>query len=535
MNDKHSRLQSYLPILLVLFLVSGILIGSRLNLLNPNSFKKRGEDSQKMDEILSYIMDNYVDTLNRNKLNTAAIEGMVASLDPHSAYIPNEDFHEATDPLKGNFEGVGIQFRIVNDSIAVIQPVAGGPSEKAGIKAGDRIVKIEGQNVASKKIADTEVLKKLKGPKGSVVKVDVFRKGSPKLLPFTLTRDVIPTYSIDIQYMISGDVGYIKLSRFAATTGKEFESSLEELENQGMKKLILDLRGNAGGYMEAAVELADEFLPDKKMIVYTQGRKRPKQVYYATSSGLFERGELFILIDEGSASASEILAGAIQDNDRGTIIGRRSFGKGLVQEQIELKDSSAIRLTVSRYYTPTGRCIQKPYSKGLDDYNHEFIQRYYDGEMEHPDSIHFADSLKFKTPGGKTVYGGGGIMPDVYVALDRRNPVRQYFYRMANSATIYQYTFEYTDRNRLSLSKYKDSRQFDTDFKVTDAMLSDFITRTVKDSIPQNPKLLPSIKGDLSLLLKAFISRNLFDDKGFYTLYNQLDKTIQKALELTKK
>jgi len=535
MNQKPGRLQSYLPLLLVLVLVSGILIGSRFNLLNPGAMSRGNSDSQKMDEILSYIIDNYVDTLNRNKLNTAAIEGMLESLDPHSAYIPNEDYHDAVDPLRGNFEGVGIQFRIVNDSITVIQPVPGGPSEKAGILAGDRIVVIEGQNVASKKIKDTEVLKRLKGPKGSVVKVEVFRKGSKKLLPFSLTRDVIPTYSIDINYMVDAEVGYIKLSRFAATTSKEFEAALAGLKSQGMKKLIVDLRGNSGGYMEAAVALADEFLSDKKMIVYTQGRKRPKQEYFATASGLFEKGDLYILIDDGSASASEILAGAVQDNDRGTIIGRRSFGKGLVQEQMELKDGSAVRLTVSRYYTPTGRSIQKPYSKGLDDYNHEFLQRYNDGEMEHPDSIHFADSLKFTTPGGKIVYGGGGIMPDVYVALDRKDPVRQYFYRMANSAALYKYTFDYTDRQRLALRKYRDFREYDEGFKVSEAMLSEFVALTVKDSIPQNPKLLPVVKTDLELLLKAFISRNLYDDKGFYPLYNKLDKTILKAMELTKK
>ena len=302
-----------------------------------------------------------------------------------------------------------------------------------------------------------------------------------------------------------------------------------------MTKLILDLRGNSGGYLDAATALADEFLPDKKMIVYTQGHKRAKQVYYATTSGLFEKGDLYILIDEYSASASEILAGAIQDNDRGTIIGRRSFGKGLVQEQIELKDGSALRLTVARYFTPSGRCIQKPYSKGVDDYNHEFLKRYSDGEMEHPDSIHFADSLKFKTSKGRLVYGGGGIMPDVYVALDRKDPVRQFFYHINNTATLYQYTFEYTDKQRNALKKFKNFTDFDAGFKVSDAMIKDFMARAAKDSIARNPKLLTLVKPDLEILIKSFISRNLYDDAGFYPLYNQIDKTMITAVEIAKK
>ncbi|MEI6576687.1 MAG: S41 family peptidase [Bacteroidota bacterium] len=535
MSNNSGRLQSYLPLLLVLFLGAGLLIGSRFSLFKQELFKTSSNDSQKTDEILSFILENYVDTVNTNALNTAAIEGMLGSLDPHSAYISKDSYHEFVDPIKGNFEGVGIQFRIVNDTIVVIQPVHDGPSEKAGIMAGDRIVTVNNENVAGKKITDEEVLKKLKGPKGSVVKVGIYRNGSPKILAFSLSRDVIPTYSIDADYMINSGIGYVKLSRFAATTGHEFESALASLKSQGMTKLILDLRGNSGGYLDAATALADEFLPDKKMIVYTQGHKRAKQVYYATTSGLFEKGDLYILIDEYSASASEILAGAIQDNDRGTIIGRRSFGKGLVQEQIELKDGSALRLTVARYFTPSGRCIQKPYSKGVDDYNHEFLKRYSDGEMEHPDSIHFADSLKFKTSKGRLVYGGGGIMPDVYVALDRKDPVRQFFYHINNTATLYQYTFEYTDKQRNALKKFKNFTDFDAGFKVSDAMIKDFMARAAKDSIARNPKLLTLVKPDLEILIKSFISRNLYDDAGFYPLYNQIDKTMITAVEIAKK
>jgi carboxyl-terminal processing protease len=335
--------------------------------------------------------------------------------------------------------------------------------------------------------------------------------------------------------MINPNTGYIKLSRFAATTAREFETSLADLKSKGMTRLILDLRGNSGGYLEAATKLADEFLPDKKMIVYTEGRKRARDIYTATASGLFEKGDLYILIDESSASASEILAGAVQDNDRGTIVGRRSFGKGLVQEQLELTDGSALRLTVARYFTPTGRSIQKPYNKGVDEYNHEFLQRYNDGEMENPDSIRFADSLKFKTPKGKIVYGGGGIMPDVYIPIEKTDPARKYYFQLANSPALYQYAFEYTDKNREALKQFRNFDDFNANFRITDEIIAGFLLKAANDSVPANAKLLPLVRPDLEILIKAFIARNIFDEAGFYPLYNRIDRTLVKTLELLKK
>jgi carboxyl-terminal processing protease len=318
-------------------------------------------------------------------------------------YISAEEFHEANDPLLGSFEGIGVQFRIESDSVTVITPVAGGPSEKLGIHAGDRIVKVDGKNIAGIRITNNDVMRKLKGPKGTRVKVSIFRRGVAGLLEFDITRDVIPTYSVDIAYMPMPGIGFIRLNNFSATTHEETHQSIENLQRQGMKQLILDLRGNGGGYLKAATEVADEFLGRGKLIVYTEGMHHEKEIYNATSDGLFEQGDLVVLVDEGTASAAEIVTGAIQDQDRGLVLGRRTFGKGLVQEQVDFKDGSALRLTVARYYTPTGRCIQKPYKDGIETYNNDYVHRYLNGELEHPDSIKFPDSLKYKTPKGRTV------------------------------------------------------------------------------------------------------------------------------------
>jgi carboxyl-terminal processing protease len=534
MSDQHSnRFRAYYPIVLSLFLAIGVLLGMWL----ANTGKTRlpfGGNTGKINDILSYIKTNYVDTVNRQQLMDAAIDGMLTDLDPHSQYIPASDFNDVNDQLRGKFEGIGVQFRIIKDTIVIINTITGGPSEKVGVLGGDRIVKIEGKNITGPKFTDKDVIKQLKGPKGTKVKIDVLRKGSARLLPFTITRDVIPTWSIDASYMINDATGYIKLSKFSATTTEEITSALDSLEKSGMKNLILDLRGNGGGYLQAAVDLADEFLPDKSTVVYTQGLNRKKQVYMATSKGSFEGGKVAVLIDEGSASASEIIAGAIQDNDRGTIIGRRSFGKGLVQEQLDFKDGSAVRLTVARYYTPTGRCIQKPYSKGALDYNHEYMDRFSNGEVEHPDSIKFADSLKFKTPKGKVVYGGGGIMPDIYIPL-KSDSNYVYLNKLTNAGAFTQWSFDYTDRERNNLRKIPDYRKFDQFFVVTPAMLEEFAAYAAKIGVPKNPKGMAYNKKEIESTLKSLIARNLYDDKGFYAIYNKTDKTVQKALETLQK
>lgn len=517
-----------------LFLVAGILLGmwlsgsKRLKSLVPGN-----NQGDKISSMLNYISENYVDTVNSNRLMEAAISGMLSDLDPHSQYIPAEDFSEVSEILRGNFEGIGVQFRMVKDTVIVINTIAGGPSEKAGIKAGDRIVRIEGKNVAGVKFSDKDVIKKLKGPKGTKVNIEVLRKGIRKLLPFTITRDVIPTYSIDVSYMPADGIGYIKLSKFSATTVKEMNDALQNLKKEGMKDLILDLRGNGGGYLDAAVYLADEFLADKAKVVYTEGMNRPRKNYYATDKGNFEKGRLLVLIDEGSASASEIIAGAIQDNDRGTIIGRRSFGKGLVQEQLDFQDGSTVRLTVARYFTPSGRCIQKPYDKGSFEYIHESADRFTNGEVEHPDSIRFPDSLKYKTLKGRVVYGGGGIMPDEYVAM-KRDSSNVFFNQLINSGAFNQWTFDYADKNRQKLSALRNYQEFERNFTIDSDMMKNFLAYAVKSGVVVNTGGLKKNKSDIESLLKSLIARQLYDDAGFYPIYNKTDDIFLRALELLK-
>ena len=507
----------------------GLFLGNRFDFTSPG--KKQGG---KLPEIFRYVQKNYVDTINLSQLEEKAINGFLEKLDPHSVYISAEEFHAANDPLLGSFEGIGVQFRLENDTVAVINPVSGGPSEKLGIRAGDRIVKVDGKNIAGIKISTNDVMRKLKGPKGTQVKVSVFRRGTPGLVDYTIIRDVIPTYSLDVAYMSAPGIGYIRLNNFSATTHDEINQALEKLRGQGMKKLILDLRGNGGGYLKAAIDVADEFLPNGQLIVYTEGINHPKEVANATSEGLFETGDLVVLVDEGTASSAEIVSGAIQDHDRGTVIGRRSFGKGLVQEQLDFKDGSALRLTVARYYTPTGRCIQKSYKNGVDAYNGEFIHRMTNGELEHPDSIKFPDSLKYKTPKGKIVYGGGGIMPDIFVPLERDSGLF-YYNQCINKGIVYQYAFDYTDQNRVQLSRFKTFDQFEKGFAISDPIYNGFISYAETKGVKRQGKDLSKSDNYIKNMLKAYVGRNVLDNDGFYPIMNNIDPTYLKAVDLLKK
>jgi carboxyl-terminal processing protease len=430
----------------------------------------------------------------------------------------------------GNFEGIGVQFRIERDTVMIINTIPGGPSEKVGLLAGDRIVKVDGKNIASIKIVNEKVMKLLKGPKDTKVTVSIFRRGLKKLNDFTITRGVIPTWSIDISYAVNAEVGYIKLSKFSATTGDELREALVSLKEKGVRKLILDLRGNSGGYLQEAIAVADEFLPDNKLIVYTQGLHRPKQIAESTSEGTWDNLPVVVLIDEGSASASEIVAGAIQDNDRGTIIGRRSFGKGLVQEQVSLSDGSALRLTVARYYTPTGRSIQKPYSKGAEDYYMEYYHRMTDGELESADSIKQNDSLKFKTPGGKTVYGGGGITPDIFIPVEHSATLK-FYNESVNKGILYQFAFDYTDSNRARFNAYTDAAQFDKMFSVSNGMFSEYVIYAEKNGIKYPAAETAASQLKISELMKSYIARNLYDSQGFYPIFLRTDNAFQKAME----
>ena len=519
------------PIWVAIILISGILIGLYIN-IGVNK-KVNVEGGSKFDEVMWYVGNDYVEVPETAKLQDEAIAAMMEELDPHSAYISLDEFNEVNDPLLGSFDGIGVQFRLEKDTIAIVSVIKGGPSEKVGIMAGDRILYVDDTLVANQKLKNEDVMRKLKGPKGTKVRVRVLRRGVEGLLDFTITRAAIPTYSVDIAYMLDDEIGYLKLSKFSATTYEELKDNVTKLESQGMEKLILDLRGNSGGYLKAAVDVADEFLPYGKMIVYTEGRNRPRQEMKSSWRGHWEDIPLVVLIDGESASASEIVAGALQDNDRGTIIGRRSFGKGLVQEQIVLSDNSAIRLTVARYYTPTGRCIQKPYDGDHEKYELEYYERYENGELFSEDSIHFADSLKYTTPMGKTVYGGGGIMPDIYVPLVN-DSTEYYFNRIVNTGLVYQYAFDYTDKHRQQLKQYKTVESFDRQFAVTDAMFDALVRLADEKGIVGTEEQRQVARREADILLKAYIARNLFDDEGFYPIYAPMDEILQRALQVLR-
>ncbi len=523
-NTKRSIL---LPLVLGVVLAGGILIGSRLVV------PKNKTSYNKISDILDFIQQEYVDTINREQIIDKSIVKILEQLDPHSAYIPASELEASNEPLEGNFEGVGIEFHLQDDSIMVVSAIAGGPSEQAGLMAGDRIVEVDEKKIVGKGINNEKVMKLLRGKGGSKVKVGIYRRGHNSLMPFTITRGKIPIYSIEVAYMINANTGYIKISRFGATTYDEFMKAAYNLDSQGMKQMIIDLRGNPGGYLDAATSISDEFLSGEKLIVYTEGKARPRTDYKAHTDGIFETGKVVVLIDEGSASAAEILSGALQDWDRATIVGRRSFGKGLVQEQTTLPDGSAIRLTIARYYTPTGRCIQKPYLNGVDAYEEELYDRVKHGELLSKDSIHFNDSLKFKTPNGNIVYGGGGIMPDVFVPVDTTYE-SDYLYKIYGLGIINQFAIEYDDNNRKILSSYKSAIDYQKRFNVDDKMLSAFIAFAEKSGVKKNEAGIKRSEPLIKNQLKANIARIKWQNEGLYPILQDFDIPLKKGLELLK-
>jgi carboxyl-terminal processing protease len=528
---KYNR--AYLPLFISVAIAIGILVGFYMPHPQNGLYTNFPPSSDKLSRILDIIESDYVDTVNRNSLIEEAIPVMLRRLDPHSVYIPAADLAQANEPLQGNFDGIGVSFNMLTDTVLIISTISGGPSEKAGILPGDKIIYVNDSLIAGKRLPDEDVVKMLKGPRGTKVDLKIERKGADKLLPFAIIRDKIPISTVDVAYMMSDDVGYIKISSFAITTHDEFKKALDELKSEGMKKLILDLRGNSGGVMEAATMIADEFLPEGKLIVFTRGKSKPRQDIRATAAGDFEQGDLVILIDEWSASASEILAGAVQDNDRGTIIGRRSFGKGLVQEPVMFRDGSGMRLTIARYYTPTGRSIQKPYNEGVDKYYEDLTNRLMHGEFEVADSIHMPDSLRYVTPGGKVVYGGGGIMPDIFVPLDTTG-ITNYFLTIRNSGLLYRYALKYTEDNRETLKKFKDLKSLDGWLSKQDLMAK-FIKYAEENGVAPNREQIAISENIIYIQLKAYIARNMLDNKGFYPLWEKIDKTLLDAFSYIEK
>jgi len=516
------------------FIVIGLLVGFKIKDNIPvHAMVNIDRGLQKLQQTLVFIENNYVEEPDHNKLVDDAIQGIMKGLDPHSFYIPATEMKQMREDMQGGFDGIGIGFNILEDTIYVETPLSGGPSEKLGILAGDRIIKVDDENVAGIGISNTDVMRRLKGPKGSEVKVTILRRGMEEPLDFNIIRDRIPIHSVDYSYMIEDNVGYISVTRFAETTYNEFRQALNKLLDQGMEKLVLDLRGNPGGYMTMAYKMADEFLAANQMIVSTEGRiPQSKQSYYSTSSiGSFEEGALVVLIDYGSASASEIVSGAVQDHDRGLVVGVRSFGKGLVQIQEEFDDGSAIRLVISQYYTPSGRCIQKPYDKTDEEYEQEISDRFESGEIFDPTKAKFPDSLKYKTDAGRTVYGGGGIFPDVFVPNDTTLGSR-YLTDLRINDIFRRFSFEYVDNRPELKAMYTSSRDFVNRFEVTDGLMNQFLAFAKEKEVEYNDKGYARSERFIRNRVKAFIGRRMFNEDGFYPVAHEVDRVLQRAIEL---
>lgn len=528
-ETKNSKFQIRLPLILAIGISAGILIGATM--VKPdNGISKLFSSINIFKEVLNHVDRNYVDEVNTDELVENAIIEMLNDLDPHSSYISAKDLELVSSQLQGNFDGIGIQFDIIRDTIYVITPLSGGPSEKLGLIAGDKIVEVDGENVAGIGIGTRGVFDRLRGPKGTEVDIKIKRRSFDELLEFTIVRDKIPQYSVNVGYMVDHEIGYIKVSRFSASTHEEFKDKVKTLKEKGMTKLILDLQGNSGGYMTAAINMADELIAGNKLIVSQSGKgDRANAKSYARKKGLFENGVVIVLVNEGSASASEIVAGALQDNDRALIVGRRSFGKGLVQMPIPLSDGSELRLTIARYYTPSGRSIQKYYGPDYE-YSNDITLRYNHGEFFHADSIKFADSLKFKTSKGRTVYGGGGIMPDYFVPFDTTQSSK-YYNKLFSTNSVREFTLKYYELNKTSLEKME-YQEFYDDFVVSEDMLKELIGIGKEVGIPFNSEEYNRSKELLKTQIKALIARSVWGEEGFFPIFNQTDEIFRQALNL---
>ncbi|MCI8998816.1 MAG: S41 family peptidase [Muribaculaceae bacterium] len=525
MNNRFKNTSVWVPLALAVALVGGMWIGK--SFMNTSG---RWDSKAKLETILGIIDSNYVDDVDADSLLEASLPGLLSRLDPHSVYIPARDLQGVNEELGGSFSGIGISFNMLNDTINVLEVISGGPSEKVGLLPGDRIVSINDTVVAGMEWSDVKVRSSLRGPKGSIVKLGIKRPSSKSLLSFDVTRGDVPVTSIDAAYILSPGVGYIKINKFGASTYSEFLTSMVTLLAEDAQKFVIDLRGNTGGFMEPAVLMANEFLPAGSPIVSMKGKTtRDTSPTVSDGTGTFRDLELVVLLDEISASASEIFAGAIQDNDRGLVVGRRSFGKGLVQNQMELPDSSALRLTIARYYTPSGRCIQKTYAPGTD-YERDIINRYEHGEFYNVDSIKLNKDLAFTTLHGRTVYGGGGIMPDIFVPNDTAG-VTSYYINVMNAGLIQKYTFDYTDRNRQRLEAGKTVAEVVEMLPDDDMLLEDFVAYAKKNGVTPRWALI-NISHDLLVnSLKAMIARNLLGVSGYFEVINESDPTVVTAVE----
>lgn len=526
MNNKLKNAAVWIPLIIAVAFAGGFWTGGRL--MNNGS---SGSTAEKLNTILQLIDAEYVDAVDLDSLLEVSIPDILAHLDPHSTYIPASDLQNVNDELGGSFSGIGISFSLMNDTITVLEVISGGPSEKVGLLPGDRIVTINDSVAVGKMWNNEKVMATLRGEKGTSVKLGIRRNSSPKMLEFTVVRGDIPVTSVDAAYIISPGVGYLRINKFGSNTFSEFLQSMVKLTADGARKFVIDLRGNGGGFMETAILMANEFLPEGSGIVSTRGRLGNNNTSIgADGSGTFGDADIAVLIDEFSASASEIFAGAMQDNDRGLVIGRRSFGKGLVQNQTVLPDSSAVRLTVARYYTPSGRCIQKTYTPGdLNSYNNEILERYTNGETYSADSAKINKNLLFKTLSGRNVYGGGGIMPDIFVANDTSD-VTSYYLNVANAGLLQRYAFEYADAHRSSLSKAEDVSSLLAMLPDDDSLLEDFVNFASANNHPARWYYINISRNLIVNQLKAIIARDLLSTSAFYEIYNETDPTVKRAV-----
>jgi carboxyl-terminal processing protease len=530
MNKKTKIL---LPLLLAISVAAGIIIG---NLLMRNSQPVHYPIGQsrpnKLTTILKLIESGYVDSVNSSDIIEKAIPGILENLDPHTAYIPAKNMKEVQEEIQGNFSGIGVQFSIQEDTVRVIEVIPGGPSNQVGILPGDRIVTVNDSLIAGVGIQNSSVLNLLRGEKNTKVVVGIIRKGNKSPLEFEITRDDIPIISVDVSYMIDSETGFIKVSRFSEKTYQEFIEGMQKLNKAGAEKVIVDLRQNPGGSLASVLQIVDEFLVKGEPILYTEGLNQPRKTFNASGKNRWKDKKIYVLIDEFSASASEIFAGALQDNDRALIIGRRSFGKGLVQEQIPLMDGSSLRLTVARFYTPSGRCIQKSYENGNEEYFHDLYTRFSHQEQLFADSIHFNDSLKYQTKSGRTVYGGGGIMPDIFVPLDTTGG-SDYFNKIYRKGLIYTFAYAYSDKHRDKLSTLGSAGEFEN-YLDKQNILEEFTAYAEEKGIPKDRKGLAESGKILNTQIKAYITRNIIGEEGFYPIISKIDNTLQKALEISK-
>jgi len=520
----------WLPIIIAVAMVAGLYIGRyyhQASMIGPGFFSTHS----KIESLLDIINSQYVDTVDSKQLVEDVMPKIIGELDPHSAYIPAKDLESVNEELEGSFGGIGVQFSILNDTITVVSVISGGPSEKVGILPGDRIIAVNDTSFVGKEITNEKVMGKLRGPKGSQVNLSIKRASSKTPLEFDVVRGDIPVNSVDVSFKINEKTGYLKISKFGRTTYDEFMNALAKLKKEGAEKYIIDLRGNTGGYMEAAINMVNEFLPKGQLIVYTEGKAFKREEAYSNGTGAFQKNQVIILMDEWSASASEIFAGAIQDNDRGLIVGRRSFGKGLVQQQIPFSDGSAIRLTIARYYTPSGRSIQKNYELGKnDDYSQDIMNRFLHGEFDSKDSIKLNTELRYKTLNGRDVYGGGGIMPDIFVPRDTIG-ITSYFNNVVNTGLIYQFAFKYSDEHRETLEKYKNYQDI-LRYMQKQPLLNEFVTYAATHGVKPRPVYINISRHLITNQLYAYIARNILGDEAFYPILMTHDNTLLKAVEI---